>query len=114
MLHERTYAFELGSRGPYSVVTATGEVDIAAVGDLCGAVRSAAGRAPRVVVDLRSVTFIDTFALRGLVALQREASAARDWSLHIVAGAGRGVQRLLDLAGARDDLRWISAEQLPR
>jgi anti-anti-sigma factor len=114
MPHERTYAFELGSRGPYSVVTATGEVDIAALGDLCRAVRNAARRAPRVVVDLRSVTFIDTFALHGLVALQREEIAAPDWSLHVVAGAGRGVQRLLDLASARDDLRWISDEQLAR
>jgi anti-anti-sigma factor len=112
MLHERIYVFELSSRGPYAVVTATGEIDIAAVHDLCGAVRRAARLAPRVVVDLRPVTFIDTFVLRALVALQREAMTAHDWSLHVVPGAGRGVQRLLDLAGARDDLHWISPEQL--
>jgi anti-anti-sigma factor len=112
MLHERIYVFELSSRGPYAVVTATGEIDIAAVGDLFGAVRRAARRAPRAVVDLRPVTFMDTFALRALVALQHEASEAQDWSLHVVAGSGRGVQRVLDLAGARDDLHWIAPEQL--
>jgi anti-anti-sigma factor len=112
VLHERIYVFELSSRGPYAVVTATGEIDIAAVGDMCGAVKRAARRAPRVVVDLRPVTFMDTFALRGLVALQREAKTAHDWTLHVVAGPNRGVQRLLDLAGARDDLHWISPEQL--
>jgi anti-anti-sigma factor len=112
MLHERIYVFELSSRGPYAVVTATGEIDIAAVGDMFGAVRRAARRAPRVIVDLRPVTFMDTFALRGLIALQHEALAAQDWSLHVIAGLNGGVQRLLDLAGARDDLHWISPEQL--
>jgi stage II sporulation protein AA (anti-sigma F factor antagonist) len=112
MLHQRIYVFELSSRGSYAVVTAAGEIDIAAVDDMCAAVKRAARRAPRVVVDLRPVTFIDTFALRGLVALQQEAMAAQDWSLHVVAGPSRAVQRLLDLAGARADLRWISPEQL--
>ena len=112
MLHERIFVFELGSRGPYAVVTATGEIDIAAVDDLCGAIRRAARRGPRVVVDLRPVTFMDTFALRALVDLQREARTAHDWSLHVVAGESRCLQRLLDLAGARDDLHWISPEQL--
>jgi anti-anti-sigma factor len=112
MLHEHVYGFELSSHGPYAVVTAAGEIDVAAVDDLCGAVRRAARRASRVVVDLRPVTFLDTFALCALVRLQREATTAQDWSLHVVAGPGRGVQRLLDLAGARDDLRWIAPEQL--
>lgn len=112
MLQARIYVFELGSRGPYAVVTATGEIDIAAVSDLRGSVRRAARRAPRVVVDLRPVTFMDTFSLHALVDLQHEAMAAQDWSLHVVAGQDRGVQRLLDLAGARDDLQWMSPEQL--
>jgi stage II sporulation protein AA (anti-sigma F factor antagonist) len=113
MLHERIfYVFELSSRGPYAVVAATGEIDIAAADDLCGAVRRAARRGPRVVVDLRAVTFMDTFALRALIGLQHEAMTAQDWSLHVVAGPSRGVQRLLDLAGGRDDLRWMSPEQL--
>ena len=45
-----------------------------------------------------------------LVLLQQDAFATPEWSLHVVAGAG--VQRVLDLAGARGDLRWISEEQL--
>jgi stage II sporulation protein AA (anti-sigma F factor antagonist) len=110
MLHARIYVFELTARGPYAIVHAGGELDIAAVPELRSAVRRAARRAPQVVVDLRRVTFMDTFALRALVALQDEAGTAIDWSLHVV--PGQGVQRLLDLAGWRDELRWISAEQL--
>lgn len=110
MLHERIYTFDLTMRGPYAIVRATGELDIAAVGELHDAVRRSARCGPSVVVDLRPVTFMDTFALHALVGLQEEACAAPDWSLHVVPGAG--VQRVLDLAGARDDLRWMSEEQL--
>jgi hypothetical protein len=53
---------------------------------------------------------MDTFALQALVALQDQASLS-PWSMHCVAGAG--IQRLLDLAGARGALRWIAPEQLP-
>jgi stage II sporulation protein AA (anti-sigma F factor antagonist) len=110
MLHQRLFAFELAAHGPYSIVRATGELDIAAIGELRDCVRRAARRAPNVVIDLRSVTFMDTFALRTLVGLQEESTASGEWSLHAVPGAG--VQRLLDLAGARDELRWIAGEQL--
>lgn len=112
MLDRRIYVLELGSHGPYSIVTVTGEIDIAAVGDLCGTIARAATRAPRVVVDLRPVTFMDSFALRALVALDQDATRTGDWSLHVVAGSNPCLQRLLDLAGARDELRWISPEQL--
>ena len=64
MLHQRTYAFEPSARGPYAIVYAVGELDIAAVGEMRTAVRCAARRAPHVVVDLRPATFMDTFALQ--------------------------------------------------
>jgi anti-anti-sigma factor len=112
VLDERAYEFELSTRGPYAVVRVAGELDIAAVDELRSAVRRAARRAPRVVVVLVPVTFMDTFALRALVGLQREAAASQEWSLHVVPTPEREVQRLLDLAGARDELRWISPEQL--
>jgi len=110
MLHQQVFTFEVGAHGPYAVVRAAGELDIAAVTELRSCVRRAARRAPDVVVDLRAVTFMDTFALRALVGLQQEAFATPEWSLHVVPGSG--VQRVLDLADARPDLRWISAEQL--
>jgi hypothetical protein len=40
---------------------------------------------------------MDTFGLRALVRLQEEADTVADWSLH----PGPGMQRLLDLTGAR-------------
>jgi hypothetical protein len=65
--------------------------------------------ADQLVVDLGEVTFMDTFALRALLALQEDGGAG---SLHVVPGTA--IQRVLDLAGFRSRLRWISAEQLGR
>src|SRR5687767_2201777 len=98
MLRYSSYAFTVTRTSAYSVVRAEGELDIAAARDLRAAVRDAGGHDERIAVDLRDVTFMDTFALRALVNERR--------SLHVVPGAG--IQRLLDVAGARGALSWIS------
>jgi anti-anti-sigma factor len=109
MLHRPGFFLDLTQRGAYAIVRADGEIDIAAVPRLRKCVRRAARRAPRVVVDLRGVDFIDTFALSALIALQQQAEVG-PWSMHCVPGLG--MQRLLDVARARDSLRWIAPEQL--
>ena len=109
MRSDPTFLLDITGHGAYAVVRAEGELDIAAVPRLDACVRRAARRSPRVVVDLRAVTFIDTFALSALIALQAEAEG-EPWTMHCVAGPG--IQRLLDLAAARDALRWIAPEQL--
>jgi stage II sporulation protein AA (anti-sigma F factor antagonist) len=110
MLTNVGYAFSVHRTDGYCIVRATGELDIACVGSLRARVEEARRRAPRIVVDLREVSFMDTFALRALVALRMETDPGT--SLHVV--PGDHVQRVLDLAGFRDHLRWISAEQLGR
>jgi anti-anti-sigma factor len=109
MRYDPAFVLDLTRHGAYAVVRAEGELDIAAVPRLESTVRHAVRRAPRVIVDLRRVAFMDTFALSKLIALTHEAEGA-PWTLHC--GAGDAIQRLLDLAGARDALRWIAPEQL--
>ncbi len=109
MLHDPAFRFDCTHHGAYAVVHARGELDIAAVPRLQAWVERVSRRAPRVVVDLRGVDFVDTFALSALIALQTRADAA-PWSMHCVPGPG--IQRLLDLACARESLCWISPEQL--
>jgi anti-anti-sigma factor len=110
MLDHQAYAVTLSLRGPYAVVIAEGELDIAAVADLRARTRRAAERTGQVVVDLREVSFIDTFALRALIALQHETTSRSGGSFHVV--PGDNIQRVLDLTGMRHALRWISAKQL--
>jgi len=109
MRPEPAFLLDLSMGGAYAVVRAEGELDIAAVPRLGSAIQHAARRSPRVVADLRSVTFMDSFALATLIALQRESESSA-WTLHCIAGPG--IQRLLDLACAREALRWIAPEQL--
>jgi anti-anti-sigma factor len=108
MLRQQPYAFSLCRTDAYCVVRVAGELDIAAVPQMGATVRAALCHAEHVVVDLRDVSFMDGFALHALVDLQGDRSDRR--SLHVV--PGESIQRVLDLAGARAALRWISPEQL--
>lgn len=110
MLTRQPYAFSVDRSDAYCVVRAAGELDIAAVPQLRDAVHAARRQADHVVVDLRDVSFLDSFALHALTALQDDRSDRP--SLHVVPGAG--IQRVLDLADARAALRWISPEQIER
>ena len=110
MLTHPPYAFSLSRTDAYCVVRASGELDIAAVPPLRAAVHAARRRGDHIVVDLRDVTFMDSFALHALTALDGEFSDRP--SLQVVPGAG--MQRVLDLLDARAALHWISSEQLGR
>jgi anti-anti-sigma factor len=107
MLRFQPYAFTIDRTNGYCVVHAEGELDIASIGEMQAAVSAACRRAHDVVVDLRDVAFMDTYALRALAMLQWDMDDCR---LHVV--SGEGVQRVLDVTGARAALSWISPEQL--
>jgi anti-anti-sigma factor len=108
MLKHQPYAFSLSLTDSYCVVRAAGELDIAAVPRMRDAVHAARRQSNDVVMDLRDVSFLDGFALHELTALQDDRSDRP--SFHVIPGPG--IQRVLDLAGARAALRWISSEQL--
>jgi ABC-type transporter Mla MlaB component len=108
MLKHEHYAFSLSRTGAYCVVQAVGELDIAAAPHMRDAVHAARRHADHVVVDLRDVSFLDSFALYALTALQGDGSDCP--SFHVV--PGDGIQRVPDLLGARAALHWISPEQL--
>ena len=110
MALDPVFQIDLTRNAAYAVVHAEGELDIAAAPQLRERISQAAEHAPRVVVDLRRATFMDTFALRELIGLQVQADLASSWSLHVVPGGA--IQRVLDLSGARGQLRWIAPEQL--
>jgi anti-anti-sigma factor len=108
MLKRQPYAFSLSRIHQYCVVHAAGELDIAAVAQLRDAVHAARRRAGHVVIDLREVSFLDSFALHELTALQGGESGRPRF--HVV--PSNGIQRVLDLTGARAALCCISPEQL--
>ena len=72
--HPSQFRVEVVADGMSIVVQAIGEVDIATVGSLQGALEVAATGAQRVIVDMSRVTFIDA---AGITALLTGASVAR-------------------------------------
>jgi anti-sigma B factor antagonist len=92
----RSFSVDVQRGSGRLVVVPTGELDIATVGQVRAAL---ADRAPGegVVLDLRSLDFLDTSGLQLIVEMHREARE-QDYPLTILRGSP-GVQRVFEIAG---------------
>jgi anti-sigma B factor antagonist len=89
-----------------------GEVDLATVGSIGHKIdECAAAGCRRIVVDLRGVTFLDCAGVRVVLAADAAARAG-GWELVLVEGTA-AVQRVFELAGARDCLPFVPARDDP-
>ncbi|MFI7382554.1 STAS domain-containing protein [Streptomyces sp. NPDC049813] len=80
------------------IITVSGEIDHQSGAPLRESMLTAtAGQAPRVVVDLAAVTFMDSAGLNILLLAHRRTSEAGGWLR--LAGAGAGVRRVLQIVG---------------
>jgi anti-anti-sigma factor len=92
-------------------VVPTGELDLATtpiVEQELEQLREA--RLRNVVLDLRSVTFMDLAGLR--LVLRWSASARRDWSRFAVIPGPGHVQRLFEMTATGDQVQFIGASGL--
>jgi anti-sigma B factor antagonist len=95
------------SYGSTSIVTVTGECDLAVADQLAPVLARVLERHPRIVVlDLSGVTFIDCAGVRGVLAAQRRIEA-HSAHLSIIPACER-VHRVFDLAGVAAALPFIS------
>lgn len=86
-------------------VRVTGELDMATVGTLRQRVFEIAAGARNVVIDLSSLSFVDSSGVKLLLELS--ADSARDgWELKLVPGS-RHVQRPIQLMGVEDRLPFL-------
>jgi anti-sigma B factor antagonist len=92
------------------ILSAAGELDIAAAGALRRRLREAAeAGARRIVVDLCGVSFVDSLALAAIVSARRRlapggrlaVAACHDYVLLVVAAAGLGAS--LDIVPSREE-----------
>ena len=75
-----------------------GEVDVSTATDLAFVLDDVIGReAPLLTIDLTGVTFLDSSGLR--VLLRSERAVRESGGGLVLAGAGRTVSRILDMAG---------------
>ncbi|MFI0240242.1 STAS domain-containing protein [Streptomyces sp. NPDC016845] len=85
-------------RGEARVITVSGEIDHETGAPLReAAVEALAGRVPHLVVDLTSVTFMDSAGLNILLRAHRRAVDAGGWLR--LAGVGANVLRILQIVG---------------
>lgn len=85
---------------------AAGELDIASVDELRKAVLELADTGKVIVLDLSGLSFIDSTGLRLVIDLNERFGGETD-RLRVVAGSP-AVERLLDIAGLRDQLPLIA------
>ncbi len=110
----------MNSQHPYLTIEVTSTPDAHTIAlngeaDLLGAPRIEAaladavtGQAPRIVVDLRNLTFIDSSGLRALMG-GHEQCLARGHELRIIPGPAN-VRRLFELSGMNEVLPFCDAE----
>jgi anti-sigma B factor antagonist len=88
----------------------TGELDIATAPQLKQTLRKAQLRAPRVVLDLRELTFMDCAGIREILAASNHARQAGA-DLVVVRGPSR-VDRLFALTGTSDVVEIVDLDPL--
>jgi len=82
------------------IVELTGEHDLSTVGGLQEELAAIFAQGTSIVIDLSSVTFMDSSVLRELIVAQRRADSDDGEDVAIVAPAGGFAARLIALAGA--------------
>jgi anti-anti-sigma factor len=80
------------------VVVASGEIDLSTSPQLRAALRDPEAQAPRVVLDLRGVTFMDSSAL-GVIVGQHKRARDEGFRFAVAAHGAENVERILELAG---------------
>ena len=94
------------------VVVASGEIDLATSPELRSALTD--HEAPKLILDLRKVTFIDSSGL-GVIVGQQKRSQEDGHTFSVAVEGASAVQRILDLSGLVKILDVVAdpAERLP-
>jgi len=108
MTDESTFEIRTAHAGDVIVLTVVGEVDMTTAPELSKALSTVSDTAPRVVVDLGSVTFLDSSGLNALVRGRREL-AASDVDLKVVVPAEGPVRRVIEIARLDDALSLVDS-----
>lgn len=84
-------------QGEAGILVPVGEIDLVTVHEVRSALRDAAAETPRLVLDLRQVTFMDSSGLRLLVEAQQLAE--QDGFAFAVVRGPASLERLFEVTG---------------
>lgn len=88
-----SFTLSAGTRSDPATITANGDIDLANVDAFGSLLEEAAQSAPSLIVDLRSVTYCDSAAMRALF------SKAATTSLTLLTAASAPITTLLEISG---------------
>ncbi|MET0817813.1 MAG: STAS domain-containing protein [Solirubrobacteraceae bacterium] len=97
MNEEQPFSVRCEQRDGAAVVVVTGEVDMSTSPMLREGLRSPEAQAETVVLDLRSVTFMDSSGLGAIVG-QHKRAREHGFRFAVAVGGAAGVERILALA----------------
>lgn len=104
------FRVEVRSEKRASVISVSGELDLASGGELEEALaRAAHSDVEQVIIDLRQLEFMDSSGLNILIKAHQRAEAAGQ-RFGLVKGAEQ-VQRLLSLTGVADRMTLVDAPE---
>ena len=101
------FAIDVAEQDERTLLTLSGELDLATVGELEAALASRLDAGENVVVDLRGLAFMDSSGVRALVGAHQAAQEC-DGSLVIVRPPqGSEVDRVIDVSGIATALGMV-------
>ena len=101
------FGVEHQARDGAAVVTARGEIDLSTSPALREALRDPHAQAPVVVLDLRSVTFMDSSGL-GVIVGQNKRAREQGFRFAVAVSGAAEVERILELSGLAEALDVVA------
>ena len=101
------FAIEITEQAGRTILNLSGELDIATVGELEDALTQRLEAGEDLVVDLRSLEFMDSSGVRALVAGHQEAQSGGGSLVIVRALRGTEVDRVIDVSGIATALGMV-------
>jgi anti-anti-sigma factor len=103
-LRDEPFGVAVAVDGPVTIISVTGELDLATIGELRDAI-PAIGAGGRCVLDLSRVSFMDSTGVHLLMRLDVRARN-QGWSLVVVRGPG-AVSRVLEVCRVHERIQVV-------
>ena len=101
------FAIDVAEQEERTLLTLSGELDLATVGELEGALSERLSAGEDVVVDLRGLAFMDSSGVRALVAAHQLAESGQGALTIVRAPRGNEVDRVIDVSGIATALGMV-------
>jgi anti-sigma B factor antagonist len=101
------FSIDVARQGDRTVLTLSGELDLATVGELEDAVNGRLREGEELVIDLRSLQFMDSSGVRALVAGHAAAQEGGGSLVIVRAPHGSEVDRVIDVSGIATALGMV-------